>query len=63
MKAAQHPHEVARLNALRSLEVLDSPREAAFDEVVALAAKICGTPISVINLTCAPFPNQFMYLG
>lgn len=50
MKAAQHPHEVARMNALRSLEVLDSPREAAFDEVVALAAKICGTPISVINL-------------
>jgi len=50
MKASRHPQEPARLNALRGLDILDSPRETAFDEVVDLAAKLCGTPISVINL-------------
>ena len=50
MKADNHPQETARLNALRGLNILDSPRELAFDEVVDLAAKLCGTPISVINL-------------
>ena len=50
MKADRHPQETARLNALRGLDILDSPRELAFDAVVDLAAKLCGTPISVINL-------------
>lgn len=50
MKADRHPQEAARINALRGLDILDSPRETAFDEVVDLAAKLCGTPISVINL-------------
>ena len=50
MKADRHPQETARLNALRGLDILDSPREIAFDEVVNLAAKLCDTPISVINL-------------
>lgn len=50
MKATKHPQEAARLKALRYLDVLDTPREAEFDDVVALAAKLCGTSISVINL-------------
>ncbi len=50
MKAATHPDEAARIAALYRFEILDSPREAAFDDVVHLAARLCGKPISVINL-------------
>ena len=50
MKADRHPQKAAGLNALRCFDILDSPREIAFDEVVDFAAKLCGTPISVINL-------------
>lgn len=39
-----------RLNALRSYGILDTAREAEFDELVALAADICEVPISVVNL-------------
>ncbi|HKS15654.1 MAG TPA: histidine kinase dimerization/phosphoacceptor domain -containing protein [Pseudomonas sp.] len=48
--AIDEPSSPARLAALRSYGVLDTPREADFDELVGLAAKICGTPISVVNL-------------
>lgn len=48
--AIDEPFSPARLAALRSYGVLDTPREADFDELVGLAAKICGTPISVVNL-------------
>lgn len=50
MKAAPHPDEAARLVALRRYDILDTPRESDFDDVVALAARLCGAPISVINL-------------
>lgn len=50
MKAAPHPSQTARLSALRSYDILDTPREADFDEIVALASAICETPISVVNL-------------
>ena len=43
----RHPE---RLAALHGYGVLDAPREAEFDEVVALAARICGVPIAAINL-------------
>lgn len=39
-----------RLDALRSYGILDTPREAEFDDLVALAADICEVPISVVNL-------------
>lgn len=39
-----------RLAALRDYDVLDTPRETDFDELVELAARICGAPISVVNL-------------
>lgn len=50
MQAALHPRQAARLAALKSYEILDTPRESDFDELVELAAAICGTPISVVNL-------------
>lgn len=42
--------ECARLAALRSYGILDTPREADFDDLVALASRICAAPISVVNL-------------
>jgi PAS domain S-box-containing protein len=42
--------ERQRLAALARYDVLDTPREAAFDEVAALAAKLCDVPIAVVNL-------------
>ncbi|MGO4853193.1 sensor histidine kinase [Phaeovulum sp. W22_SRMD_FR3] len=50
MIAAPHPQQAARLRALQEYEILDTDREKDFDEVVQLAAGICGTAISVINL-------------
>ena len=50
MKAALHSAEAYRLAALRNYGILDTPREADFDDVVEVASAICGTPISVINL-------------
>ncbi len=50
MKPQAHSEQVSRLAALRSYDILDTPREQEFDEVVELAAKICETPISVINI-------------
>ena len=42
--------ERARVTALHRYGVLDTPREAAFDEIAALIAEICETPIAVVNL-------------
>lgn len=50
MKARHHPFEPARLAALRAYDILDTPRESDFDDIVMLASRICDTPISVINL-------------
>ena len=50
MKAELHSAEEYRLAALRNYDILDTPREIDFDEVVKVASAVCGTPISVINL-------------
>ena len=51
MPAAPTPlPESERLSALQSYGVLDTPPEAAFDEMVKLAAQICGTPIALMGL-------------
>jgi len=42
--------ESERLAALRDYGILDSEREAAFDDLAALVARICETPIAVVNL-------------
>ncbi len=50
MQAAQHPRQTERLAALRSFDILDTPREKDFDDIAALASEICETPIAVVNL-------------
>jgi PAS domain S-box-containing protein len=50
MSAERHPQEAARLEALRSYAALDTASEEAFEDLVGLAAEICGTPISLISL-------------
>jgi signal transduction histidine kinase len=44
------PSEEARLAALRSYNVLDTPAEKDLDALVALASHLCGTAISQITL-------------
>ena len=46
-------NEQERLAALHALELLDSPPEAMFDHITALAAQICATPIALISLVDA----------
>lgn len=43
-------NEIARLNALRSYELLDTVEEEIYDQLTTLASKVCGTPISLISL-------------
>ena len=50
MAVADETDETARLQALRHYDILDTPRERRFDDIVAIAAQICGTPIAVLNL-------------
>ncbi len=41
---------LSRVAALRDFAVLDTPHEREYDDIVALAAQICGTPIALISL-------------
>src|SRR5262249_45361887 len=50
MKAPLPENEADRLAALRGLGILDTPPELAYDELSALAAHICQTPIALISL-------------
>ena len=45
--------ESARLSALRGYCVLDTGREARFDDLTCLAASICETPVSLASLVDA----------
>jgi diguanylate cyclase (GGDEF)-like protein len=47
------PNEAERLAALNRYEVLDSPAEAAFDELVALIASVCEAPMALVSLVGA----------
>jgi PAS domain S-box-containing protein len=42
--------ERERIAALRSYAILDTDREASFDDLVKLVAQICEAPIAVVNL-------------
>jgi len=44
------PNEPGRLAALLAYELLDTPAEAMFDRITALAAQICAAPIALISL-------------
>ncbi|MDY7090584.1 MAG: GAF domain-containing sensor histidine kinase [Actinomycetota bacterium] len=50
MKAPLPDNEIDRLAALYSLDILDSAPEQDFDDIVALASKVCGTPMSLVTL-------------
>src|SRR5580658_6832536 len=41
--------EVARLQALQSMRILDTPPDPAFDDLSALAAEVCGCPAAYIS--------------
>jgi PAS domain S-box-containing protein len=43
-------NEKARLETLRTYEVLDTPPEQSFDDMTQLAAQLCDTPIALIAL-------------
>lgn len=59
MTGAPLPHdEYARLLDLAHYEVLDTPREEAFDRITRLAAQLLNTPVAVIN-----FVDQFRQWG
>lgn len=42
--------EQARLSALASFQLLDSPPHAAFDHIVQVASAVCGVPIALVSL-------------
>ncbi len=43
-------YEQDRLNKLLEYQILDTPEEADFDDLVMLASNICNTPIALISL-------------
>ena len=50
MEAAPLPiDEPARLAALARYDILDTPAEAAFDDLTAIAAQACGFPIALLS--------------
>lgn len=48
--APPHPHEAARLLALTSYGVLDTPEDSWFDGLTALAARLCAAPMAFVSL-------------
>ncbi len=50
MRAPLHPAEPERLLTLAEYDVVDTPAEADFDEIVALASRICETKVSLVSL-------------
>lgn len=53
MLAQPHPLQEARLAALRTYAILDTPAEKHFDDVVKLASQICETPMSFVSFVDA----------
>lgn len=44
------PNEASRQVALRSYHILDTVPEEDYDEIVRLASKVCGVPMSLVSL-------------
>ena len=50
---AERPRSIddrERLKALDSYDILDTPAEAGFDDIVLLACQICDTPVALVSL-------------
>lgn len=43
-------NETERLEALKGFEILDTPSEQDYDDLIKLASAVCNTPISLISL-------------
>ena len=50
LRPAKPDNEAERLRALQRYDILDSAPEAAFDDLVAIAAAICGMPMASVAL-------------
>ena len=44
------PNEAQRLEALRGYQILDTPPEEDFDELVFLAGRLCGMPMALLTV-------------
>lgn len=49
MRPTLHPDEGRRIAKLLDLDILDSEREESFDDITALAATICESPVAIIS--------------
>jgi GAF domain-containing protein len=50
LKADPHPREEERLDRLTAYEILDTLPESEFDNLVALASRLTGAPVSLVSL-------------
>ena len=50
MNAPTRSSEASRQKALADYDIIDTPNEAEFDDIVALASAICGTSVSLVSL-------------
>ena len=51
MRAPIPDNETQRVEALREYRILDTSTEQAYDDLTALAAYVCQTPIAMISRT------------
>jgi diguanylate cyclase (GGDEF)-like protein len=53
LKAGKPANEAERLAALQRYAILDTPDEAAYDDLLSIASAICGTPMGTVSLVDA----------